>query len=165
MKVQTDNLERETTLLRVINVGIILFSFPTLAFAQEPVPPALYTAGTDITSALAAAAGGRGGMAASRIEVSDHYRINLIRRTEAAGAIVHRPGTELHYVTDGAGILVTGGIVVRPAGGGQGNIEGGLARDVTVGDAILIPEGTPHQYTAVEGSITYLEVRFNVPVE
>tara|TARA_B100000809_G_scaffold16104_1_gene14435 strand:+ start:277 stop:591 length:315 start_codon:yes stop_codon:yes gene_type:complete len=104
-------------------------------------------------------------MAASRIEVSDHYRINLILRTEAAGAIVHRPGTELHYVTDGAGTLVTGGIVVRPAGGGQGNIEGGLARDVTVGDAILIPEGTPHQYTAVEGSITYLEVRFNVPVE
>jgi mannose-6-phosphate isomerase-like protein (cupin superfamily) len=165
LKAQTDNLERKTTMLRVKVVGIILFAFPTLAFAQEPVPPALYTAGTDIISVLAAAAGGRGGMAASRIEVSDHYRINLILRTEAAGAIVHRPGTELHYVTDGAGTLVTGGIVVRPAGGGQGNIEGGLARDVTVGDAILIPEGTPHQYTAVEGSITYLEVRFNVPVE
>ena len=63
------------------------------------------------------------------------------------------------------GTLVTGGIVVRPAGGGQGNIEGGLARHVTKGDAILIPEGTPHQYTAVEGSITYLEVRFSVPID
>ncbi len=152
-------------MLRVKIVGIMLFAFPTLVIAQEPVPPALYTAGIDITSALARAVGQRPGMAASRIEVSDHYRINLIRRTEAAGAIVHRPGTELHYVTDGAGTLVTGGIVVRPAGGGQGNIEGGLARHVTKGDAILIPEGTPHQYTAVEGSITYLEVRFNVPIE
>ena len=114
---------------------------------------------------MATAVEARPSMAASRIEISDHYRINLIRRTEAAGAIVHRPGTELHYITDGAGTLVTGGIVVRPAGGGQGNIEGGLARRVTKGDAILIPEGTPHQYTAVEGSITYLEVRFNVPIE
>jgi len=152
-------------MLRVKIVGIMLLAFPTFATAQEPMPPALYTAGTDIASALAAAAGARPGMAASRIEVSDHYRINLIRRTEAAGAIVHRPGTELHYVTDGAGTLVTGGIVVRPAGGGQGNIEGGLAQHVTKGDAILIPEGTPHQYTAVEGSISYLEVRFNVPVD
>jgi mannose-6-phosphate isomerase-like protein (cupin superfamily) len=152
-------------MLKIKSVGFILLAFPTLAFAQEPVPPALYTAGTDITSALATAVAARPSMAASRIEVGEHYRINLIRRTEAAGAIVHRPGTELHYITDGAGTLVTGGIVVRPAGGGQGNIEGGLARQVTVGDAILIPEGTPHQYTAVEGSITYLEVRFNVPVE
>jgi mannose-6-phosphate isomerase-like protein (cupin superfamily) len=149
----------------VVLFAFTLFAFPTFAVAQEPVPPALYTAGIDIASAMAAAVEARPSMAASRIEISDHYRINLIRRTEAAGAIVHRPGTELHYVTDGAGTLVTGGIVVRPAGGGQGNIEGGLARHVTKGDAILIPEGTPHQYTAVEGSITYLEVRFNVPIE
>jgi mannose-6-phosphate isomerase-like protein (cupin superfamily) len=151
-------------MLRIKIVGIILFAFPAFAVAQEPAPPALYTAGTDIASAMATAIEARPSMAASRIEVSDHYRINLIRRTEAAGAIVHRPGTELHYVTHGAGTLVTGGIVVRPTGGGRGNIEGGLARHVTRGDAILIPEGTPHQYTAVEGSISYLEVRFNVPV-
>ena len=36
---------------------------------------------------------------------------------------------------------------------------------MTKGDAILIPEGTPHQDTAVEGSITYLEVRFSVPID
>lgn len=146
-------------------LGIALFAFPASAMAQESMPPALYTAGTDIASALAAAVAERPSMAVSRIEVSDHYRINLIRRTEAAGAIVHRPGTELHYVTEGGGTLVTGGIVVRPEGGGPGNIEDGLARQVSAGDAILIPEGTPHQYTAVQGSITYLEVRFNVPVE
>jgi mannose-6-phosphate isomerase-like protein (cupin superfamily) len=146
-------------------IGVILLANITFAIAQDPVPPALYTQGTDIASALATAVEARPSMAASRIEVSDHYRINLIRRTEAAGAIVHRPGTELHYITEGAGTLTTGGIVVRPEGGGQGNIQGGLARRVTIGDAILIPEGTPHQYTAVEGSITYLEVRFNVPVE
>jgi len=153
------------TKFRFKTIGVALIACATVAIAQDPVPPALYSSATDITSALEAAASERAGMAASRIEVSDHYRINLIRRTEAAGAIVHRPGTELHYITEGAGTLTTGGIVVRPAGGGQGNIQGGLSKRVTVGDAILIPEGTPHQYTAVEGSISYLEVRFNVPVE
>jgi mannose-6-phosphate isomerase-like protein (cupin superfamily) len=159
------NHERTTAMLRATILGSLLFALAAPAVAQEPVPPALYTAGTDIASALASAAAERPSMAASRVQIGDHYRINLIRRTEAAGAIVHQRGTELHYVTDGAGTLVTGGLVVRPAGGGQGTIEGGLARHVTAGDAILIPEGTPHQYTAVNGSITYLEVRFNEPVD
>ena len=53
---------------------------------------------------------------------------------------------------------------MRPSEGAPGTIEGGVAQRVTKGDAILVPEGTPHQYTAVEGSVTYLEVRFNVPV-
>lgn len=143
---------------------LVLIAVPMLAFAQEPMPPALYTSGADIESALAAAVAERPSMAASRVQVGEHYRINLIRRTEAAGAIVHARGTELHYVTEGAGTLVTGGVVVRPDGGGPGTIEGGLPRRVTAGDAVLIPEGTPHQYTAVEGSITYLEVRFDEPV-
>lgn len=150
---------------RLKTAGVILIAVPTLAVAQEPMAPAFYTAGTDIASALASALAERPSMAASRVAVGDHYRINLIRRTEAAGAIVHQRGTELHYVTEGAGTLVTGGVVVRPAGGGPGTIEGGLARQVTRGDAILIPEGTPHQYTAVDSAITYLEVRFNEPVD
>jgi mannose-6-phosphate isomerase-like protein (cupin superfamily) len=103
-------------------------------------------------------------MATSAVINSDQYRINVIRRTEAAGAIVHRPGTELHFVTDGAGTLVTGGTIARPAGGGTATIENGVSRRIAKGDAVLIPEGTPHWYQAVEGSITYLEVRFNVPV-
>ena len=90
-----DHYKRKTAMPKVKIVAIILFAFPTFAIAQEPVPPALYTAGTDITSALATAVAARPSMAASRIEVGEHYRINLIRRTEAAGAIVHRPGTEL----------------------------------------------------------------------
>jgi mannose-6-phosphate isomerase-like protein (cupin superfamily) len=103
-------------------------------------------------------------MGVSTITTTDQYRINLITRTEPAGAIVHVPGTELHYILEGAGTLVTGGVVVRSAEGAPGTIEGGVAQRVSKGDAVLIPEGTPHQYTAVEGAVTYLEVRFNVPV-
>ena len=60
---------------------------------------------------------------------------------------------------------MTGGSIVRPtagaSGGGVATIQGGESRHVTKGDVILIPAGTPHWYKDVDGSITYLEVRFN----
>jgi len=143
-----------------LTIGSILFFICTLALAQTVVPPALYIKAADIKSALEKSAAERENMAVGTITNSDDYRINIIRRTAAAGAIVHEIGMELHFITEGAGTLVTGGIVVRPADGSRANIEQGLARRVTVGDAVLIPEGTPHQYTAVEGAISYLEVRF-----
>ena len=76
-----------------------------------------------------------------------------------SGSIVHADATKYHFITEGAGILVTGGISVRPPGGGPANIEGGYAQRVSVGDTIVIPKGTPHKYTSVEGVVTYLEVR------
>ncbi len=132
--------------------------------AQSPVPPALFVPEAQIATVLREALQARPGMGVSTITTTDQYRINLITRTEPAGAIVHVPGTELHYILEGAGTLVTGGVVVRAAEGAPGTIEGGVAQRVSKGDAVLIPEGTPHQYTAVEGAVTYLEVRFNVPV-
>ncbi len=132
--------------------------------AQTPVPPALFVPEAQIATVLRQALQERPGMGVSTITTTDQYRINLITRTEPAGAIVHVPGTELHYILEGAGTLVTGGVVVRAAQGEPGTIEGGQAQRVQKGDAVLIPEGTPHQYTAVEGAVTYLEVRFNVPV-
>jgi len=149
---------------RIIISGLALSMLMATAGAQEPVAPALYVKADDIAAALQRALGERPSMGVSTITTTDQYRINLITRTEAAGAIVHRPGTELHFITAGAGVLVTGGTVVRPPEGGQGDIDNGVAQRVASGDAILIPEGTPHQYTAIEGSLTYLEVRFNVPV-
>jgi mannose-6-phosphate isomerase-like protein (cupin superfamily) len=132
--------------------------------AQTPVPPALFVPDAQIAAGLRQALQERPAMGVSTITTTDQYRINLITRTEPAGAIVHVPGTELHYILEGAGTLVTGGVVVRSAEGAPGTIEGGVAQRVSKGDAVLIPEGTPHQYTAVEGAVTYLEVRFNVPV-
>jgi mannose-6-phosphate isomerase-like protein (cupin superfamily) len=149
---------------RIVLVVAALLFVETATVAQTPVAPALFVPATDIASALQRALAERPGMGVSTITTTDQYRINLITRTEPAGAIVHVPGTELHFITEGAATLVTGGIVVRPAEGAPGTIEGGVAQRVTKGDAVLIPEGTPHQYTAVEGAVTYLEVRFNVPV-
>ncbi len=129
-------------------------------FAQSSMPPGQYMSAGEFAGAIEQSAADRPGMAVGRMTNTDDYRINMIHRTQAAGAIIHEVGTELHYITNGAGTLVTGGVIVRPQGGGPGNIEGGKAQRVSAGDAVLVPEGTPHQYTAVEGSVTYLEVRF-----
>jgi mannose-6-phosphate isomerase-like protein (cupin superfamily) len=145
-------------------IALAVFAAVTVVNAQTPVAPALYVKASDIASALEQAAAQRPAMAVSSITTSEESRINLIRRTEAAGAIVHQRGTELHFITEGAGTIVTGGVVIRPADGGRATIEGDRAVRVSTGDAVLIPEGTPHWYSAVEGAISYLEVRFNVAV-
>ena len=127
--------------------------------------PATYLISAELSATLKKAAGANPtGLAEAPVKNTDQYRVNLIRRGGGAGAIVHTVGTELHYIVDGAGTFVTGGKVVRIPGG-MATIEGGESRRIAKGDVVVVPENTPHWYKDVEGSITYLEVRFNVPVK
>jgi mannose-6-phosphate isomerase-like protein (cupin superfamily) len=77
---------------------------------------------------------------------------------------------EVYYVLDGAGMLVTGGALKKPATprpSTLGNwtdvasdgIEGGTSRRVTKGDVIIIPGGVPQGWASTEGDVTYLIVR------
>jgi mannose-6-phosphate isomerase-like protein (cupin superfamily) len=141
-------------------------------FDQQPAPPAppapppgssaTFKGAGELVAALQKATD-RGGMLSGAIANTDQYRINLVRRIKPAGALAHAGNTELHYITDGAGTIVTGGKIVRPQSG-SATIEGGETRRVVKGDVILVPADTPHWYKDVEGSITYLEVRFVVPI-
>jgi glc operon protein GlcG len=142
-------------------------SVTAMIAAQTPAPslPATYATSAELMTALKKATEANPDMSTAAVKNTDQYRINIVRRGKAAGAIAHRPGTEVHHIIDGAGTLVTGGTIVRPAGGGMAVIQGGESRHVVKGDVILIPENTPHWYKDVDGSITYLEVRFNVPVK
>ncbi len=144
---------------KTLTTAVIVFA--ALVQAQTQTPPAHYWQSGDLATALSTSLAERGGMGVGRVANGSDFRINLIKRTAPGGAIVHDVGTELHFITEGAGVLLTGGSIVRPERGGSAIIEGGLAQRVTVGDAVLIPVGTPHQYTSVEGSVSYLEVRFN----
>ena len=99
-------------------------------------------------------------MVSSRIANDPRYMINIVHRSKPAGAGAHPDGTELHYIIEGSGTLVTGGTLNRS--GDTSTIQGGVSRHMAKGDTALIPAGTPHWYKDVDGSITYLEVRFNV---
>ena len=86
-------------------------------------------------------------------------------------ATVHQTKVaEVYYVLDGAGVLVTGGTLKKPATPRQSNlgnwtdvasdgIEGGMSRRVSKGDVIIIPGGVPHGWASTEGDVTYLIVR------
>ena len=144
----------------------------TPAAPAAPAPrdtAATYVSAADLDAALKKATAANPDMSTARIDNHDQYRINIVRRGQPAGAIAHAVGTELHYIVEGSGTIVTGGTIVRPpAGAAQGTlakIEDGVTRKVAKGDAILIPENTPHWYSEINGSIAYLEVRFSVPTK
>ena len=150
--------------MRILVVGL----FTLVAAAQTPSSaPATYLSDAELTSTLKAAEKTAPDMHTAPVKNADHYRINVVRRTKAQGAIAHPDGTEVHHIIDGAATFVTGGTIVRAtnagARGGNATIEGGQSRRVSKGDVILIPAGTPHWYKDLEGSITYLEVRFDLP--
>ena len=59
-----------------------------------------------------------GGMTTSAVANTDQYRINIVHRDQPAGAIAHAGNTELHYIIEGSGTVVTGGTIVRGATAG-----------------------------------------------
>jgi hypothetical protein len=130
--------------------------------------PATYITDAELMTTLKNAAKSAPAMHTAPVKNADHYRINVVRRTTPQGAIAHPDGTEVHHIVEGGGTLVTGGTIVRPTSAGArgaacATIDGGVTRHVAKGDVILIPAGTPHWYKDLDGTITYLEVRFDLP--
>ena len=136
------------------------------AAQQAPAAPAPGSAGTfksaqELAEVLRKAAATTGRMTTSAVANTDQYRVNIVHRAKPAGAIAHAGNTELHYITEGSGTIVTGGTIVKAPGGAT--IENGETRRVAKGDVIIIPANSPHWYSVVDGAITYLEVRWLAP--
>ncbi len=130
------------------------------AFDADAPPAATYKTAAELTAALAAGPN-TPDMLTSEVQNTERHRINIVRRTKAAGAVAHDGFAELHHIVDGSGTLVTGGTIVRAAGGGgAATIQNGISRRVAKGDVVLIPPGMPHWYKDLDGTITYLEVRW-----
>ena len=96
----------------------------------------------------------------------------MLRRTRAeTTALIHNRVTEIYQITEGSGTLVTGGtldgaqatdLTRLNAGPSQtGTHKGGESRHVKPNDVIIVPAGTPHRFSALDGPfITYLVFRF-----
>jgi mannose-6-phosphate isomerase-like protein (cupin superfamily) len=87
------------------------------------------------------------------------------------GSIRHETSvTEIYYMLEGTGTLVTGGRIPdekstgaspntkRPNFGGT-KIDGGVSRKVVPGDVIIIPGNVPHWWSALDTDIRYLIFR------
>ena len=143
--------------------------------AAQEAPPApapgsagTYKADADLMAALKKAIAAAGGaQSSSPVSNTDQYRINIVHREKAAGALAHAGNTELHYIIEGAATVVTGGTIVRSADGGANaaTIQGGDTQHIKKGDVIIVPAGSAHWYKEVESPVTYLEVRWLAPTK
>jgi mannose-6-phosphate isomerase-like protein (cupin superfamily) len=139
-------------------------SAPAEAAPAAPAPGSagIFKANSDLQNVLKQAIAKTNDMASSAVANTDQYRVNIVHRPKANGAIAHPGNTELHYIIDGSGTVVTGGKIVRKPGA-LATIEGGESHKIGKGDVIIVPAGSAHMYSEVNGEITYLEVRFVAP--
>jgi hypothetical protein len=67
--------------------------------------------------------------------------------------------TEVYYILEGSGTYTTGGTMPDPKNRTAG-INGGQTNDIKAGDIIVIPPGTAHWFSRINGQVTYIEARF-----
>jgi mannose-6-phosphate isomerase-like protein (cupin superfamily) len=86
----------------------------------------------------------------------------IVVRRRVAGpnnASVHEDLTEVYHFVEGGGTFVTGGTMPDPKDRTAG-IKGGVSQKVQRGDFVILPPGTPHWFSQIDGSVTYVETRF-----
>jgi mannose-6-phosphate isomerase-like protein (cupin superfamily) len=99
---------------------------------------------------------------------TDGYKVHASRRVEPGQAEIHTLDTDVIYIVDGAATLVTGGkvpdakvVATNELRGSR--IDGGESHRITKGDAVVIPNGVPHQFTAVTGELHYFVCKPTAP--
>lgn len=138
-------------------------SAPPPAAAPSPGSPAIFKSAEELAAVLQKAATGAGGTSSSSVTANDQYRVSLVHRDKAAGALAHPGNTELLYITEGSGAIVTGGTIVPAAAGKPASIANGVTQRFTKGDVIIVPAGSAHWFAVIDAPVTYLEVRWLAP--
>jgi mannose-6-phosphate isomerase-like protein (cupin superfamily) len=81
------------------------------------------------------------------------YTATLEYRASAGAAAVHPNQAEMMYVIEGSATFVTGGKLTGKT------IEGGDSRTVSKGDFLVVPEGTPHWFSAIESTLVLMTIK------
>jgi mannose-6-phosphate isomerase-like protein (cupin superfamily) len=157
---------KQTSMFGALLAVLAVLSLYNLGFAQSAtmrpgklVASAQWKKMMDDEKAPAGAVGGQ----AARILPPDKFVIRRrlpgpnnasVHSKEVDGADV----SEVYYIIEGSGEQITGGSYDpknRTAG-----IKGGEKHPLKPGDVLIIPPGTPHWFSRIDGHVTYVEVRF-----
>ncbi|MEO8096342.1 MAG: cupin domain-containing protein [Acidobacteriota bacterium] len=97
------------------------------------------------------------------------YNANLEYRAAVGPAAVHETEAEMFYVIEGSATLVTGGKLIAETRTNAANlsgtgIEGGTPQPVAKGDFVIVPEGTPHWFSPINGTLVLMSIHVPRPV-
>jgi mannose-6-phosphate isomerase-like protein (cupin superfamily) len=146
----------------IVLLGAIGFSSASLA-QNGPRPPGLFKPQDQIETELEQSTPALGIVAGQTSQIIVHEGGQIVVRRRQSGpnnASIHNELTEIYYIVEGTGTFVTGGAITDPENRTMG-ITGGTAQRVGPGDFIILPPGTPHWFSEINGAITYTETRFN----
>ena len=155
--------------MRAAVLGLSLVFVSSAAFAQQaPAPAAGRTmvSAADVSAMIAKAKVNRKDnqalLAQSMIRLAP-YNVSLEYRAAVANAAVHEAEAELFYVIDGSATLVTGGRLKNETRTNEANlsgsgIEGGQSRHVAKGDFVIVPEGQPHWFSQIDGTVVLMSL-------
>jgi len=93
-----------------------------------------------------------------------NYMVHTSRREQPGQAEVHALDTDIIYVMEGTANLVTGGTAVdakeiAPNEIRGPRIDGGETHQLSKGDVIIVPNGTPHWFKEVNGAFLYYTIK------
>jgi mannose-6-phosphate isomerase-like protein (cupin superfamily) len=155
-------------------VMLTLAAWPT--FAQQPAATAnaaamkLFASSADVQALIAKAKAERKADQANfsqPIVGFAPYSANLEYRALVGPAAAHDKEAEMFFVVEGSGTLVTGGRIVMETRPNVDNrtgtaIEGGTPRRVGKGDFIMVPAGSPHWFSTIDGVLVLMSLHLPV---
>jgi len=157
-------LSKRLVLLTILVAASATLVHGLVLLAQAVTPPGKYIPGAQWKKALDDNKPALGRVAGQTATIVPNLVIR--RRLEGPNnASVHTAAgdkqdvTEIYQILDGSGTYVTGGSLPDPKNRTAG-IKGGESHDVKPGDFVVIPPGTAHWFSKINGHITYVEVRF-----
>ncbi len=153
--------------MRTVVTTIVLLGLRLPLAAQEtPRLPVNYTSIAEIEAALDEQGEAGGGGASINLSDPGEFAPEvMVRRrfaTQGNNASVHPERDEIYQVIAGGGTFMTGGTVADPNDRTVG-IRGGVERRIRAGDVVVIPAGTLHWFSQIDGSITYMNIRLYAP--
>jgi mannose-6-phosphate isomerase-like protein (cupin superfamily) len=135
-----------------------------IAAAQQPPATKLYSSAADVSAMMAKAKAERKDQPniIQPILRSGTHSANLEYRAGVGPAATHMKEAEMFYVVDGGGTLVTGGKLANEKVTGDNAsgtaIEGGESKKIAKGDFVIVPENTPHWFSAIDGTLVLMSV-------
>jgi mannose-6-phosphate isomerase-like protein (cupin superfamily) len=160
--------------MRTFITGLIVTVLSSAASAQPPAASAAASAAAartmvsaaDVQALIAKAKTDRKDnqpiVAQSLLQLAP-YNVSLEYRASVGNAAVHETEAELFYVVEGSATLVTGGKLTNENRTNAENltgtgIEGGVSRKVAKGDFVMVPEHTPHWFSAIDGTVVLMSL-------